>query len=63
MLNTRQIHIFLNFFQSNTTVCLIIYVFCKICEPEREPEIVFVLGFVVKTKKKSRSGSQILQNT
>ena len=25
---------FLQFFQSNTTVCLIIHVFCKSCEPE-----------------------------
>jgi hypothetical protein len=30
---------FLQFFQSNTTVCLIIHVFCKSCEFE----IVFVL--------------------
>ena len=30
---------FLHFFQSNMTVCLIIHVFCKSCEPE----IVFVL--------------------
>ena len=30
---------FLYFLQSNTTVCLIIHVFCKSCEPE----IVFVL--------------------
>ena len=30
---------FLQFFQSNPTVCLIIHVFCKSCEPE----IVFVL--------------------
>ena len=32
---------FLHFFQSSTTVCLIIHVFCKSCEPE----IVFVLIF------------------
>ena len=30
---------FLQFFQTNTTVCLIIHVFCNSCEPE----IVFVL--------------------
>ena len=30
---------FFQFFQNNTTVCLIIHVFCKSCEPE----IVFVL--------------------
>ena len=30
---------FLHFFQRNTTVCLIIHVFCKSCEPE----IVFAL--------------------
>ena len=30
---------FLQFFQSNATVCLIIHMFCKSCEPE----IVFVL--------------------
>ena len=32
---------FLHFFQSNMTVCLIIHVFCKNCEPET----VFVLIF------------------
>ena len=31
---------FPQFFQSKTTVCLIINVFCKICVQEREPEIV-----------------------
>ena len=30
---------FIQFFQSNTTVCLIIHVFCESCEPE----IVFAL--------------------
>jgi hypothetical protein len=39
-MNTRQTDpYFLHFFQSNTTVCLIIQVFSKSCEPE----IVFVL--------------------
>ena len=33
-MNTRQIR---------SKVCLIIYIFCKSCEPELEPEIVFVL--------------------
>ena len=41
---------FLQFFQSNTTGSLIIYVFSKIYEPECELEIVFVLALVVKTK-------------
>ena len=31
---------FLQNFQSNTTACLIMYVFGKICVEEREPEIV-----------------------
>ena len=34
---------FLQLFQSTTTVCLIIHVFCKSCEPE----IVFVLIFTI----------------
>ena len=55
---------FFQFFQSNTTVCLIIYLFCKSCElePEPEPEIVFVFIFVSKTISGSDSGSQLLQN-
>ena len=32
--------IFSSIFQSNTTDCLIIYLFSKICVQEREPEIV-----------------------
>jgi hypothetical protein len=51
-MNTRQTHILFKFFQSNTTVCLIICVFCKICDPERETEIVFGSLFVVKTNQK-----------
>jgi hypothetical protein len=52
---------FLQFFQSNMTVCLIIYEFCK---SEREPEIVLKIKTVIKIKTKtiSRSCSQILQN-
>jgi hypothetical protein len=34
---------FLQIFQSDTTVCLIIFVFCKSCEPICEPEITPVL--------------------
>ena len=34
---------FLQLFQSNTSVCLIITVFCKSCEPICEPEITPVL--------------------
>ena len=34
---------FLHFFLSNTTVCLIIYVFCKSCDHECEPEPEIVL--------------------
>ena len=34
---------FLQIFQSNTSVCLIISVFCKSCEPICEPEITPVL--------------------
>ena len=36
----RDRSIFSSIFQSNTTDCLIIYLFCKICVQEREPEIV-----------------------
>ena len=46
---------FLQNFQSNTTVCLIIYTFCKVCERE----IVFVL--ICRTGR-TISGSQLLQN-
>ena len=34
---------FLHIFQINTAVCLIIYMFCKICERKCEPEIVLFL--------------------
>ena len=34
---------FLQIFQSNTSLCLIISVFCKSCEPICEPEITPVL--------------------
>ena len=47
---------FLQNFQSVTTVCLIIHVFCK----AYEPEIVFVL--ICRTGR-TISGSQLLQNT
>ena len=49
---------FLQFFQNNTTVCLIIYMFFKSCElePEPEPEIVFVFIFVPETISGSDSG-------
>ena len=40
---------FLQFFQSNTTVCLIIHVFCKSCEPE----IVLKIKTVIKIKTKT----------
>lgn len=41
-LNEYEIDLyFLRFFQCNTTVCLIIHLFCESCEPE----IVFVLIF------------------
>ena len=47
---------FLQFFQSNTTVCLIIHAFCKVYERE----IAFVL--ICRTGR-TISGSQLLQNT
>ena len=47
---------FLQTFQSNTTVCLIIHAFCKIWERE----IVFVL---ICRIARTISGSQLLQNT
>ena len=55
---------FLQFLQSNMMVCMIIYMLCKNCELELEPEIVFVLLFERKTisDSDSGSGSQLLQN-
>ena len=47
---------FLQTFQSNTAVCLIIHAFCKVCERA----IVFVL--ICRTVG-TISGSQLLQNT
>ena len=61
-MNTRQILIFFNLSKAVRLISLIIYVFCKNCEPETEPEIVFVLIFVTKTLSGSHSGSQLLQN-
>ena len=49
---------FLQIFQSNTTVCLIIYVFCKSCKHGCEPEIVQK----IKTKKTQESKGYVLQN-
>ena len=46
---------FLHFFQSNTTFCLIIHVFCKSCEPE-------IVLAVLQIKTKTISRSQTLQN-
>jgi hypothetical protein len=42
---------------------MLIYAFCKSCEPESEPEIVFVTKIKTKTFSGSVSGSQFLQNT
>ena len=50
---------FLQFFQSNMTVCLIVYVFCKSCESE----IVLAIKTVNEVKTKTISCLQILQNT
>ena len=44
---------FFSIFKSNTTVCLIIYMFCKICVEEREPEIV-----LKKSKQKTTRESK-----
>ena len=41
----------LQIFQSNTSVCLIISVFCKSCEPICEPEIIPVLYYLENLKK------------
>ena len=56
---------FLQIFQSNTSACLIISMFCKSCEPICESEITPVLYHLrIKTKTISRAvfSSQILQN-
>ena len=56
---------FLQIFQSNTSVCLIISEFCKSCELICEPEITSVLNHLENQQKNiSRSvfSSQILQN-
>ena len=42
---------FLQIFQSNTSVCLIISVFCKSCEPICEPEITPVLYHLENLQK------------
>ena len=63
---------FLQIFQSNTSVCLIISVFCKSCEPICEPEIVLQmllqltfrlppLTSAANTLSRSVFSSQILQ--
>ena len=44
---------FLQFFQSSTTVCVIIYMFYKSCEHECEPEIVLKIKTVIKIKTKN----------
>ena len=49
-INTRQIRIFFRF-QSNTSVCLIISVFCKSCEPICELEITPVLYHLENLQK------------
>ena len=49
---------FLQFFQTNTTVCLIIYVFCK----NFEPKIVLKIKTTTNVKTKTIPRSQILQN-
>ena len=45
---------FLQFFESNTTVCFIFNVFCKHCETETEPEIVFCFDFCNKNNFRFR---------
>ena len=42
---------------------MLIYAFCKSCEPEPESEIVFVTKMKTKTISGSDSGSHFLQNT
>ena len=49
----RDRSIFSSIFQSNMTDCLIIYLFCKICVQEREPEI-----FLKKSKQKTAQESK-----
>ena len=53
---------FLQLFQSNTAVCLIIYMFCKICERKCEPEIVLFWFLWQKTISCLHLRLQILQN-
>ena len=49
----------LQFFQSNTTVCLIIHVFCKSCEPE----IVFVLICTLAKQFHCRKSNKTREST
>ena len=46
-------------FQSNTTVCLIIHVFCKSCEPE----IVFVLICILAKQFHGRKSHKTCEST
>ena len=46
---------FLQNFESNTTVCFIIHMFCESCEPE-------IVLAVLQIKTKTISRSQTLQN-
>ena len=57
---------FLQIFQSNMSVCLIISMFCKSCESVCEPEITPVLYHLEnqsKTISRSVFSSQSLQNS
>ena len=58
-MNTRHTYpYFLQYFESITTVCLIINVFCKSCEPDNFQPVLPLL----QIKTKTISCSQILQN-
>jgi len=46
---------FLQIFQSNMSVCLIIFVFCKSCEPICEPEITTVLYHLENLQKSKQN--------
>ena len=50
---------FLQFFQNNTTVCLISHMFCKSCEPE----VVFLLIYILAKQFHGRKSYKTREST
>jgi hypothetical protein len=51
---------FLRFFQSNTTVCLIIHMFCKSCEPEIDFVLICTLVEQLHVRKSYKTRESTL---